>query len=191
MNNDHSLNPLVGRSLLLPVTASHYLHNMALIHVFFMQYHQEQPMDINICSFSIAPCIWCHLDMIVLLSTWSLPFPYDSLTMAKFLSGQAQVLVLYLWLPSLWSKHYVMPMIHNALPDSPCHHLRKCSGLVWVCSRYVHVFFGHKHMVPCGDNCVWTGLIRDLPDTSSHFLVCRISQKGFCLCEHISNRILA
>jgi len=73
------------------VTASHYLLDMILIHVVFVKYCQEKPMDINICYFSIAPCIQCHMDM-MLLSTWSLPIPYDSLTMAKFLSGQAQVL---------------------------------------------------------------------------------------------------
>jgi len=36
MDNDHSLNPLVGRSLLLPVTASYYLLDMVLIHVVFV-----------------------------------------------------------------------------------------------------------------------------------------------------------
>jgi len=77
------------------------LIDMVLIDVDLLQYHQEKPMDIksdpsplhylafNAINITL-PCIQCRIDMI-LLSAWLLP-----MTMAKFLSGQAQVLALCL-----------------------------------------------------------------------------------------------
>ena len=91
---DCLLSPLVERSLLPLVTMSYYLLDMVLIDVDLVQSHQERPMDIDVRYFSITlPCIWCSMDM-MLLSTWSLLVPYDSLTLTR----------ICLFFPSLWSK---------------------------------------------------------------------------------------
>jgi len=62
-----------------------------------------------------------------------------------------------------------------------------CMSLFQIC---LSIFPGLKHVVWCGDICVWAGLIWDLLDTSSHFLVWPISQKWFRLCQHSSNQIM-
>jgi len=87
MDDDRLLSPLVGRSLLPPVTALRYLIDMVSIHMFFMQSHQERPMNVdirsihaffmpcrqerllnvNVCCFSTAlPCISCNIDTMLL-----------------------------------------------------------------------------------------------------------------------------
>jgi len=41
----------------------------------------------------------------------------------------------------------------------------------------------------CNEQCVWAGLVHNLPDTSNLFLICAINQKWFWLCQHLSNQI--
>ncbi len=118
MDDNHLLNPLVGRSLLPPATAFHYLLNMVLIHVFFAQYCQERPMDINICYFFYAlPCIRPSMDTMP-LSTWLLPIPYNGLT----LTG------ICLFLPHLWSDCNTMP------PSSLWHLVQFLECILFECN---------------------------------------------------------
>ncbi len=132
MDNNCSLSPFVGRSLLPPATAScylldmlppatasHYLLDMVLIHVVFVQSRQERPMGINVHSISMPlPCIQHNMN-IIYPSIRSLPTPYG-LPPNTFSYGQAQVLAICLWLPSLLLEC-------NAILPSPSQHLvRSC-----------------------------------------------------------------
>jgi len=129
MDDDCLSSPLVGRSLLLPVTALCYMIDMVSIHTFFMQSCQERPMNINICSIYVffMPChqerpmninvhslsltlphIRCSMNM-EYLGIQLLPTPY-SLTLHTFSYGQAMVLMICLRYPCLWFKCNTMSL---------------------------------------------------------------------------------
>ncbi len=140
MDNDCSSSPLVGRILLLPVTALRYMIDMVSIHMFFMQSCQERPMNINahsthvffmlccqerwmhvnIHSFSLAlPCIRCHINTqsLPILCSMNIAYPGIqllptpySLILYAFSYGQAMVIAICLWFPCLWYECNVMPL---------------------------------------------------------------------------------
>jgi len=88
---------------------------MVLIHVVFVQSHQERPMDINICSISMPlPHTPCSMD-ITYPGIQSLPTPYG-LTLHTFFYDQAKVLAICLWFSCL-------TLECNAILLSPSWHL--------------------------------------------------------------------